>query len=287
MKALKLTIKMLGIFIGIAILAFFALFYYATQMSCHEDENPSLTDQQKAEITRLASFIDQYSPDDESYWARGEAAKQLSRVTGRDSDFYQDQARLASAWSYVFYGMSYVPMCYHATSSDDLKKLSNNIVELGSARHYSEKELVGFQLKAMKALAYFHHAQGVEDGYKAMMEMITKTENKNKDLSVRRQLMNNQILFYKLIVQDIVSMNGCIDEDVLKEVKVAADSIDSNSINDDGALIKMSEIDYRKLLSSMIRANSKITKVFNNGISQTVENPKKQDRINSKDASIP
>lgn len=283
MKVLKFTLKALGIIIGIAVLAIFALFYYATQMSCHENEEPTVTDRQKAEITRLSGFIDQYSPDDESYWARDEAVKQLSLVTGKDSDFYQDQAHIASAWSYVFYGMSYLPMCHHSsTPYKDLKGLSDNIVILDSLYRYSAEELSGLQLKAIKAQAYYHHAQGIEDGYKAKKKMIAETENRNKGLSVRRQLMNNQILFYKLIVQDIASMGKHIDEEALEEVKAAAASIASYTINDDGKLKQMSETDFRSNLSNLMSANCKVLSVFNNGIAKTVNDQKMLEKVNSK-----
>lgn len=284
MKVLKFTLKALGIVICIVVLAFFALFYYATQMSCHENEEPTVTDRQKAEITQLSEFIDQYSPDDESYWARDEAMKQLRLVTGNDSDFYQNQAHIASAWSYAFYGMSYVPMCHHSTSPyKDLKQLSDNIVSLDSAHRYSATELVGLQLKAMKTQAYYHHAQGIEDGYKAKMEMIAETESKNRKVSTRQQLMNNQVLFYKLLIQDIASMGNNIDEDDINEVKAAADSIDSSIITDAKALKLMPENDFRSRLNSMMMANCKVLTVFNNGIAQTVDDQKKKmNKINSK-----
>lgn len=283
MKALKFIMKSIGIMFGIVVLAFFALFFYATLKSCNENGETTATEQQKEEITRLSGFIDQYSPDDESFWARDEAMKQLKLVSGNDSDFYQDQAHFASALSYVFYGMSYVPMCRHSSSPyKDLKELSDNIVRLDSAHRYSAEELVGLQLKAIKAQAYFHHAQGVEDGYKAKMKMIAETISKNKNVSIRQQLMNNQVLFYKLLVQDIASMGNHIDEDAINEVKTAADSIDSNVISDDSKLNQMSENDFRSRLSIMMVANCKVLSVFNNGISQIVDDQKMLDKINSK-----
>lgn len=273
---MKTALKIIGYAIGAMVAIFVVFFYCLTILATHDEDTSTLTDRQKAEITRLAGFVDQYSPDDESYWARNEAARQLRLVSGNDSDFYQDQAHIASAYSYVFYGMAYMPMCYHASRPTDLQQLSGNIVKLDSTRRYSAAELAGLQLKAMKAQAYFSHAQGVDDAYKAKMEMIAETEKKNKRSPVRRQLINNQVLFYKLLVGDIASMGSLTDKDAMTDVKAAADSIDNNAISDESELKKMPEGDFQARLGSMMTANCKVLCVYNNSIAQTNINERRK-----------
>lgn len=270
---MKRTIMIICLTFCVLAVAVIGLIVYYGMISCHENEVPTLTERENTEVMRLAGFIEQYSPDDESFWARDEAEKQLAHVTGKESDFYQDQAYVASAWSYVFYGLSYMPMCYHATSPyKDLKQLSDNIIKLDSTRRYNAGELADLQIKAMKAQVYFHHTQGNEKSYKAKIEMITEAENKNKGLSARFQLMNNQILFYELLVQDIASIGDQIDDDSITVIKEVADSIDNNTITDDKQLVNMSEAGFRKRLSKMISANCKAFLEFNNCIAKISTN---------------
>lgn len=274
---MKTALKIIGYAIGAMVAIFVVFFYCLTMLATHDEDTSTLTDRQKAGITLLAGFIDQYSPDDESYWARDEAARQLRLVSGNDSDFYQDQAHIASAYSYVFYAMSYMPMCYHISSpGTDLQQLSGNIVHLDSTRRYSAAELAGLQLKAMKAQAYFSHAQGVDDAYKAKMKMISATKKKNKRSPVRRQLINNQVLFYKLLVGDIASMGSLTDKNAMTDVKAAADSIDNNAISDESELKKMPEGDFQARLGSMMTANCKVLCVYNNSIAQTNINERRK-----------
>jgi len=184
------------------------------------------------ETKRVAQFMPEVFPDDQAYWSSNLALKQLGMITGKKADLYQDEAHFASAWSYIFYGLSYVPMCYYNSNNPhDLAELSKKVVVIDASHRYTPQEVVDLQIRALKAQTYFHHAQGLDSVYREGEKLIEQTVQDNKSLNdPMMMMMNNYTTLFKLTLMTMsksIAFPVVMSGKAVAETKQTADQLDS------------------------------------------------------------
>lgn len=243
----------------------YALVLIFTLNGCNTQENNLkeksliLTNQSIAlrDFAKTANIIDS---DTESYWAFGYADSILSSIDLSGKTYLNDLNKIYSAYTHIFYGMSYTKSIMAIASGDNysLEELNRTIIQPSTKEITDYYSLAKNELSSIYSMINFYKVGGMQrynDMYTLFQNDSTVSENTFKNYPAEKAYrivsFENKKLYYKTIlclIVDIYSINNENTEKSeydkymqgLHELGVEMDKIPSNY----DTILNLSEQEY-------------------------------------------
>lgn len=221
------------------------------------NEKSSILKNQSENLIKLSQIANVIDNDDESYWAYKYADSTLSTIDESGKSYYKDLTKIYSAYSYIFYGMSYKRTVMSISRGDDysFEDLNQTIINPSSKKIVDLSNLSKNELSSIHSIINFYKVSRMPR-YDNMQDMFKHNKLENESIfknntpeqAYRITSFNNKKLFFKIFAGLIIDIYSINNQDV-----------DDNTYNDYMKTIlklgeKMDEIPFD---------NAKITKLNN------------------------
>lgn len=219
---------------------FIYLFILFTAIGCskRQEKNSELnlkSDILKAHQSSLSNFInvaDLIDSDTESYFAYNQADSIINTIDLSGKNYYQDLSKIYSAYTYVFYGMSYTRAIHLLAKQGDysLEELINTIIYPDNNAQPNRK-LIEKELAALYSIINFYKASS-QDKYPMLLELYNANKKEiealyqqNSEINIYKTAsLKNKKLFFKIIISliiDIYFTNNPAGDETLTEIYFA------------------------------------------------------------------
>lgn len=254
---------------------YFILFLFISQTYGQSSQNLAektreLSNQKKtiSLLTGVSNIIDS---DTESFFAYNQANELVSKVNSSGTNYHEDLSKIYSAYSYIFYGMSYTRTIKAVSRGDDysLKELSNSILEYEDKIAISNYELSKKEIASIYSIINFYKVSRMPkyiamnenyNRYYSSMEKAYKQYDENDAYNIAS--LNNKKLFFKTLaslVIDIYLINNRDTEEkyieqYFKEINNKGEKLDKIP-NEHNKILNLTDKEYFNflVLSSQIQ----------------------------------
>jgi hypothetical protein len=171
-------------------------------------------------FSKIANIIDS---DDESYWAYKYADIALSTIDKSGKNYYYDLKKIYSAYSLIFFGMSYTRTVMAISRGDNytFKELNGTIIKSTTEKNIDFNVLSKDELSSIYSIINFYKV-GRMPRYGRMMELFQNSsaenkyyiDNKTKEQAFKLISLNNKKLYFKIFAGLIVDIYGINNQDV-------------------------------------------------------------------------
>jgi hypothetical protein len=170
-------------------------------------------------FSKIANVIDS---DDESYWAYKYADSTLSTIDQSGKNYYIDLNKIYSAYSHIFYGMSYTRTVMAISRGDNynFEELNGTIIKSANDKEIDYKLLSNNELSSIYSIINFYKVSRMPL-YNNMNEMFKSSYSENnayfksntKEKAFKITSLNNKKLFFKILSDLIIDIYGINNQD--------------------------------------------------------------------------
>jgi hypothetical protein len=170
-------------------------------------------------FSKIANVIDS---DDESYWAYNYADSTLSTIDKSGKNYYDDLNKIYSAYSHIFYGMSYTRTAMAISRGDNytFEELNGTIIKSTSKKNVDFNVLSKNELSSIYSIINFYKVSRMPR-YDNMNEMFKNSNSQNnayyknntKEQAFKITSLNNKKLFFKVFAGLIIDIYGINNQD--------------------------------------------------------------------------
>jgi hypothetical protein len=170
-------------------------------------------------FSKIANVIDS---DDESYWAYKYADSTLSTIDKSGKNYYNDLNKIYSAYSHIFYGMSYTRTVMAISRGDNytFEELNGTIIKPTNEKEIDFDVLSDNELSSIYSIINFYKVSRMPR-YDNMNEMFKNSNSKNnvyfknntKEQAFKVTSLNNKKLFFKIFAGLIIDIYGINNQD--------------------------------------------------------------------------
>jgi hypothetical protein len=174
-------------------------------------------------LSKMANVIDD---DTESYWAYKYADSTLSTIDKSGKSYYKDLNKIYTAYSYIFYGMSYTRTVMAISRGDDysFEELNQTIIQTKNDKIIDLSKIAINEMSSIQSVINFYKVSRMER-YGRMQNMFENSDTENKNIfdnhsqeqAYRIVSLNNKKLFFKIfagLIIDIYSINNQDVDDI-------------------------------------------------------------------------
>jgi hypothetical protein len=174
-------------------------------------------------LSKVANVIDD---DTESYWAYKYADSTLSTIDKSGKSYYKDLNKIYTAYSYIFYGMSYTRTVMAISRGDDysFEELNQTIIQTKNDKIIDLSKIAINEMSSIQSVINFYKVSRMER-YGRMQNMFENSDTENKNIfdnhsqeqAYRIVSLNNKKLFFKIfagLIIDIYSINNQDVDDI-------------------------------------------------------------------------
>ena len=248
--------------------------------SCKSQEESKILKNQYEGLVEFAKVANVIDDDDESYWAYNYADSLLKTIDKSGKSYYGDLSKIYSAYTHIFYGMSYTKTIYALSggAKHSLAELSNTVIKSSDNEEIDLHKLSKDELASIYSIINFYKVSRMPkyDNMAALfqdysMESEEMYNNYAKELAYKIVSLNNKKLFYKTLVNLNVDIYLANNPDVgeaaynkyLDELRRLGGELDEIP-SDEATIIALSEKDYLDcLLKSSAVQKSMLTLLTN------------------------
>ena len=248
--------------------------------SCKSQEESKILKNQYEGLVEFAKVANVIDDDDESYWAYNYADSLLKTIDKSGKSYYGDLSKIYSAYTHIFYGMSYTKTIYALSggAKHSLAELSNTVIKSSDNEEIDLHKLSKDELASIYSIINFYKVSRMPkyDNMAALfqdysMESEEMYNNYAKELAYKIVSLNNKKLFYKTLVNLNVDIYLANNPDVgeaaynkyLDELRRLGGELDKIP-SDEATIIALSEKDYLDcLLKSSAVQKSMLTLLTN------------------------
>lgn len=224
------------------------------------NEKSSILKNQYENLIKLSQIANVIDNDDESYWAYKYADSTLSTIDESGKSYYKDLTKIYSAYSYIFYGMSYKRTVMSISRGDDyaFEDLNQTIINPSSKKIVDLSNLSKNELSSIHSIINFYKVSRMPR-YDNMQDMFkhNKLENEyifkntSQEQAYRITSFNNKKLFFKIfagLIIDIYSINNKdVDDttynDYMKTILKLGEKMDEIPF-DNAKITKLNSLQY-------------------------------------------
>ena len=244
----------------------FSLLFVVFTTNCIAQNNKylnlkaSILNYQSKELKELTKIADIIDSDTESYWAYQYTDSIIGTIDKTGLNYYNDLTKIYSAYTHVFYGMSYTKTTMSISRGDNysLEELNNTIIMPSSAKVVDFSQLNKDELSSIYSVINFYKV-GRMPRYEKMNTQFQKIslENQNNfknyssEMAYRITSLNNKKLFYMIFVGLIIDVfkinNQNINDEAFNQyaqglINIGGSMDEIPSTNE--AVVKLTEQEY-------------------------------------------
>jgi hypothetical protein len=224
------------------------------------NEKSSILKNQSENLIKLSQIANVIDNDDESYWAYKYADSTLSTIDESGKSYYKDLTKIYSAYSYIFYGMSYKRTVMSISRGDDysFEDLNQTIINPSSKKIVDLSNLSKNELSSIHSIINFYKVSRMPR-YDNMQDMFKHNKLENESIfknntpeqAYRITSFNNKKLFFKIfagLIIDIYSINNQdVDDttynDYMKTILKLGEKMDEIPF-DNAKITKLNNLQY-------------------------------------------
>ena len=216
------------------------------------------------DLAKAAKIIDS---DDESFWAYGVADSILLTTDGKDSP--ETQAKINSAVTYIYYGMSYTRTIRNGSAGQDpIKALTDLSAIINKNMQTDYYSLLRNELRAIYAAIFFYKmsnmssAPGLDELCNIEKKHLTKMSDNPSEDEVRAASSRIKKLWFKVYAQFIVDLTG--DDSKLMDYAAVFDALPGTAEE----VKAMGDAEYNKALEGCTTAQTAMVNDLVDGINR-------------------
>lgn len=224
------------------------------------NEKSSILKNQSENLIKLSQIASVIDNDDASYWAYKYADSTLSTIDESGKSYYKDLTKIYSAYSYIFYGMSYKRTVMSISRGDDysFEDLNQTIINPSSKKIVDLSNLSKNELSSIHSIINFYKVSRMPR-YDNMQDMFKHNKLENESIfknntpeqAYRITSFNNKKLFFKIfagLIIDIYSINNQdVDDttynDYMKAILKLGEKMDEIPF-DNAKITKLNNLQY-------------------------------------------
>jgi hypothetical protein len=224
------------------------------------NEKSSILKNQSENLIKLSQIASVIDNDDASYWAYKYADSTLSTIDESGKSYYKDLTKIYSAYSYIFYGMSYKRTVMSISRGDDysFEDLNQTIINPSSKKIVDLSNLSKNELSSIHSIINFYKVSRMPR-YDNMQDMFKHNKLENESIfknntpeqAYRITSFNNKKLFFKIfagLIIDIYSINNQdVDDttynDYMKTILKLGEKMDEIPF-DNAKITKLNNLQY-------------------------------------------
>jgi hypothetical protein len=230
-------------------------------------------------FSKKAYLIDN---DTESYWGYEFADSLLAAVNLNGKNYFEDLSRIYSAYTYIFYGMSYTKTIYAVSRGDNysLEELTKTIIPFDRNKKIDKQDLSNKELASIYGLINFYKVSRMP-GYERMNTVFNEYSEISGNLfrqypeneAYKVVSLKNKKLYFKTIINLVTDLyvinNQTTDEIIIKkyleELTAKAKTLDS--IPDDYSEVsKLSDKNFYEFISVCAKIQGEMLILLTNEI---------------------
>lgn len=185
-------------------------------------EKSTILKNQSESLLKFSKIANAIDSDDESYWAYKNADSTLLTIDQSGKNYYIDLNKIYSAYSHIFYGMSYTRTVMAISRGDNynFKELNGTIIKSANDKEIEYNLLSNNELSSIYSIINFYKVSRMPR-YNNMNEMFKSSYSENnayfksntKEKAFKITSLNNKKLFFKIFAGLIIDIYGINNQD--------------------------------------------------------------------------